>query len=337
MLFKITKDSGIPLMGVIAFGVIDRGTNLLQVRGSTACNLKCLFCSTGANDSKNHPTEFLVEVDYLLSWVKDVLKIKGNGVEINLDSVGEPSAYPDLVKLVSELKKMPEVNKISMQTNGTLLTAARIKELEEAGLDHINLSIDTLDVKKGAYLRGCETYNVQKLSETAKLIKNSKIELLLAPVWLPDVNDEDVKDLIKFAKELNCKMGIQKYEVYKYGRRMKEAGKVNWWKFYKQLEAWEKEFGIKLKATAKDFEIERRTRVEEVFEAGERVQVEIKAPGWQTGQMIGVARNRCISINDCSANIGDKVNIKILETKNNIYVADMLEKKYILPEIEAEI
>lgn len=334
MLFNIDKESGVPLMGAIAFGIIDRGTNLLQVRASTPCNLKCLFCSTGANDPKNHPTEFMVEADYLVKWVKDVVKFKGPGVEINIDSVGEPTAYPQLVELVSALKKMPEVKKISMQTNGTLLTADKIKQLEEAGLDHVNLSIDTLDIKKGAYLRGCETYNVQKLVETAKLIRNSKIELLLAPVWLPDVNDEDVKNLIKLAKELDCRIGIQKYEIYKYGRRMKEAGKINWWKFYKQLESWEKEFEVKLKTTAKDFEVERRERLPEMFEEGEKVQAEIRAPGWQAGQMIGVARNRCISINDCEAEIGDKVNIQILETKNNIYVAELIEKKQIMPALE---
>ncbi len=337
MLFKIDQNSGIPLIGVIAFGLIDRGTNLLQVRGSTACNLKCLFCSTAANDPEVHPTEFVVEVNYLVKWVKDIVKLKGPGVEINLDSVGEPTAYPDLVQLVKELKKIPEVNKISMQTNGTLLNEQKIKELEEAGLDHINLSIDTLDIKKGAYLRGCQTYNVQKLVETAKLIRKSKIELLLAPVWLPDVNDEDVKGLIKLSKELNCKIGIQKYEVYKYSRKMKEANAINWWKFYKQLDLWEKEFEVKLKATAKDFNVEKRERVPEVFEEGEKVQVEIKAPGWQKGQMIGVARNRCVSINDCDADIGDKVNIKILESKNNIYVAELAEKKLVLKPLEARL
>ena len=324
-------------MGVIAFGVLDRGTNLLQVRGSTACNLKCLFCSTAANDPNVHPTEFVVEVNYLIKWVKEVVKVKGAGVEVNLDSVGEPTAYPQLVELVKELKKIPEISKISMQTNGTLLNEQKINELEEAGLDHINLSIDTLNVQKGAYLRGCETYNVQKLVDIAKLIRKSKIELLLAPVWLPDVNDEDIKNLIKLAKELDCKIGIQKYEIYKYGRKMKEAEKINWWKFYKQLEIWEKEFEIKLRATAKDFNVEKRERVPEVFEDGERVQVEIKAPGWQKGQMIGVAKNRCISINDCSADIGDKVNIKILETKNNIYLAEMVEKKLVLKPLETHL
>ncbi|MBT4440771.1 hypothetical protein HOC98_01565, partial [archaeon] len=43
-MIKINED--IPLMGCIAFGIIDRGTNLLQVRATSMCNLNCVFCST---------------------------------------------------------------------------------------------------------------------------------------------------------------------------------------------------------------------------------------------------------------------------------------------------
>lgn len=223
-----------------------------------------------------------------------------------------------------------------MQTNGTLLTDEKIKKLEEAGLDHMNISIDAVKIEQGAYLRGCGTYNVQKVIETAKKVNESKIELLIAPVWLPKVNDDGIKELIKLAKELGCKIGIQKYDIYKYGRKMKEVKKINWWKFYKQLEDWEKEFGIQLKISAKDFEIEKRERMPEVFEKGEKIQAKIVALGWQKGQMLGVAENRCISINGCLAEIGDKVNVKILETKNNIYVAEIPRKKQMMKLLELE-
>ena len=47
-LIKIDEASGIPLIGLLHIGVIDRGSNLLQVRTSTACNKSCTFCSTDA-------------------------------------------------------------------------------------------------------------------------------------------------------------------------------------------------------------------------------------------------------------------------------------------------
>ncbi|MFB6216441.1 MAG: radical SAM protein, partial [Candidatus Aenigmatarchaeota archaeon] len=44
-LVYINQGSEIPLLGHIAFGLIDRGTNLIQVRPITGCNLKCIYCS----------------------------------------------------------------------------------------------------------------------------------------------------------------------------------------------------------------------------------------------------------------------------------------------------
>ncbi len=41
------------------------------------------------------------------------------------------------------------------------------------------------------------------------------------------------------------------------------------------------------------------------------------------GQMLGVGKNRVVTINNCRAKPDDRVNVKILENKNNIYLAEM--------------
>ena len=67
----IAQDTGIPLIGHIAFGILDKyNNNVIQVRATTVCNMKCSFCSTSANDFKMHSTNYVVDVDYLLEWVK---------------------------------------------------------------------------------------------------------------------------------------------------------------------------------------------------------------------------------------------------------------------------
>jgi len=103
-LIKITKESGIPLLGLIHIGVIDRGSSLLQVRASTYCNMKCTFCSTAANSFEIHPYNYEVELNYLVDWIKEVIKLKDNQVnQINIDSVGEPTAYPKIIELIKEI------------------------------------------------------------------------------------------------------------------------------------------------------------------------------------------------------------------------------------------
>tara|TARA_Y100000310_G_scaffold1020_1_gene1433 strand:- start:29158 stop:30138 length:981 start_codon:yes stop_codon:yes gene_type:complete len=323
-LCNVTRESGIPLMGHLAFGIIARAnSNVIQVRATTICNMNCPFCSTdGGPFSSSHKTNYVVEPKYLVDWIKEIIKIKGE-IHVNIDSVGEPVTYPHLIELISSLKKIKEVTFISMQSNGTLLTEKKIKELEVAGLNRIHLSVHSLDQIKSKMLFGNQKYEIAQIKDAIIHLNKSKIELLIAPVFLPSVNDEDMKELIVFCKEINCRIAIQKYEEYKYSRKMKEVKKMNYFKFYKLLKEWEKEFDTQLVYKAQDLDTSRAQNLPLVFKEGERVHAKIVAPGWIEEQMIAAAKNRCITIKDCHKNIGDAVNIKITEAKNNIYLAEM--------------
>lgn len=317
----ITKESGIPLIGCIQFGIIDRGTNLLQIRPTSVCNLNCTFCSTAAGPfSKCHKETYEVELDYLLEWIKEVVEYKEGDVEANLDSVGEPLCYKEMVKLVKSLNDMKGINFISMQTNGTLLTKELVNELIEAGLKRINLSIETLDEEQAKILAGTKDYDLDHVINIAKYLSKKDIELFLTPVWIPNVNDKGIVDLIKFAKKIKARLGIQKYETYKYSRKEKKAKKTTYFKFYRQLEEWEKEFDIKLKLGPKDYNIYRKNPLPLIFKKDEKIRAECILPGWFDDQTIAIAKNRCITVLSKCTNT---IYAKIIENKNNIYIAKL--------------
>lgn len=319
-LINIAKESGIPLLGHIAFGVIDRGTNTLQVRATSLCNMNCNFCSTDGGPFSRHTTNYTLDINYLTEWVKEISEFKGPGITIFLDSVGEPTIHPDFVKLVENIKKIRQVSEIITITNGTLLTKQMIDSLEKAGLTRINISIHSLNPENSKYLFGIKNYDIEKILETIKYISKSKIDLLITPVYLPKVNDNDIEELIKFCSENNYKMGIQKFDIYKHGRKPKGVKVQNWWKFYKQIKIWEKEFKIKLKVDTS--EAEKRHSIPLNFKIGEKIHAEIKMPGWLPNQAVAVAKNRCITINNCNKDQG-LVKAKIIENKNNIYLAEL--------------
>ena len=323
-LVRITKESEIPLIGNIFIGIIDRGTNLLQVRATTFCNMNCTFCSTDAGkNSKWHKMNYIVDINYLAEEVEKIAKIKEDGLIIFLDSVGEPMSHPDFAELVGKLKKIKEVREVIVITNGTFLTKKKIDELIEAGLDKINLSLHAFDSSLAKELFGMQSYDVNKILFAIDYIKN-KIDLMLTPVYLPGVNDDEIVKIIKFAKEKNIKIGLQKYETYKYSRKMKKAKKQTYWKFYDKILKWEKEFDIKLRVNDKDFGVEKRERIPEIFRIGDKINVEIVCPGWLPEQMIGQAEGRCISVNKCYREIGEQARIKIIENKNSIYLAELI-------------
>ena len=316
---KITKESGIPLIGVIQFGIIDRRTNLIQIRPTTYCNLKCKFCSTSAGV---HPVEYEVELNYLIEWVKHVIKLKEcDEIEANIDSVGEPSTYPNLIELIEGLKKIPEIKLISMQTNGTLLTKEKIIELEKAGLNRINLSIHSLNEGLAKELADVHFYDIKKIIEIAEFIKKTKVELNLTPVYIPKINDEEIPKIIELAKSLDCNVLIQKYETYKYSRKIRKANDLTFYKFYKKIEEWEKKYNLKLKYTNFKFNIKNTKSLEKVFEKNEITKAKIILPGWYKNQMIASVKNRLITILDCKKHLNSKVRIKILNNDNNIYLA----------------
>lgn len=326
---KINRESGIPLVGCIAFGIIDRGTDTIQVRPISSCNMNCSFCSTdGGPYSKFHEVDYYVELDYLLDWTKEIIKAKGGKINIFLDAVGDPMMYKEIVELVGGLKKIENVGKISMVTNGTLLSEDKINKLENVGLNQLNVSLHSTENELAKRLFGMQNYNLEHVMDMLRLISKSKIKLFLTPVWVNGLNDEEIPKILKLGKDLNAGIGLQKFEVYKYSRKPKGVKVINYWKFNNQLKNWEEEFNISLRQNSdeikEDIDIHKTNRLITELEIGEKLHVDIKSKGWLAGQMIGVGRNRAISINDCNKNINDKVLVEILENQNNIYVAKVI-------------
>lgn len=313
MLIHIRRDT--PLLGCIAFGIIDRGTNLLQIRATSVCNINCTFCSVdGGPLSTQHKVWYEVDLNYLLEEAAKIAAMKGCDVEINIDSVGEPFCYPYLENLVKGLRMIPQVYKISIQTNGTIW--------KDVAVDVVNLSLHALDEKLAKELANAGCFSLKKVLEFGEKYKEKGVAVRLCPVWIPGVNDDEIPKIIQYAKDSGYLVGIQKYEVYAHSRKHAKVKALNWWKFYEQVKKWEKEFAVPLQVTAKELGIHKSQRIPEVFKVGERVQVEVKHPGWFAGQMIAVARGRCVTVQNCTRKTGDLVPVKIVETKNNIYLAE---------------
>jgi MoaA/NifB/PqqE/SkfB family radical SAM enzyme len=104
------------------------------------CNLSCTYCNEYDSVSKPVPAEVLVErIEHLHQLGLSILTFSG----------GEPLLHPDLDDIIRETRKRGIL--VGMITNGYNLTAERVKRLNEAGLDHLQISIDNVmpdDVSK---------------------------------------------------------------------------------------------------------------------------------------------------------------------------------------------
>ena len=147
----VKVDETFPLMGCIAYGLIDRGWNLIQVRPTSLCVLNCIYCSVDAGPfSRTRQAEYIVvNPELIVEKFLEIAKFKGQRkLEAHIDTVGDPLTYPKIVDLIQMLGDIPGVEVISMQTHGVLLKEKLIDELNDAGLSRINLSIDSMDPQK---------------------------------------------------------------------------------------------------------------------------------------------------------------------------------------------
>ncbi len=323
-MYYITEESNVPIIGHTAFGIIDRGTNLLQIRPCSGCNLNCIFCSVDEGKSKTRVTDYMVDVDYLIDEFEKIadfkrMHCKNLGIEAHIDGQGEPFLYPYIEELIKKLHDIADV--VSIQTNGMLLNKKLIGKLENY-LDRINLSLNAMDYEKARMMAGTSSYNLKHVLDMAEEIASSQIDLLLAPVWVPGYNDEDIKKIIEFGRKIGAgkkwkPFGIQKYIKYKFGRKPKGVKVMNFKTFYRKLN----EMGDGLRLYPKDFGIVKCRALPKKFKVGERIRLRLEMYGRMRNEMLGFARERVIQVTETNKSIGDVVNVEIIRNKHNIYVA----------------
>lgn len=312
----IHRNSAIPLIGSNAFGIVDRGTNLIEVKPVTGCNLLCIYCSV--NDDRR-VLDFVVEKDYLVEVFNQVASLKDEMIEAHIDSQGEPLYYADLVELTRDIAKNPNVQTISIDTNAMMLSKHKIDQLVDAGLTRFNISIDTLDQETAEHLAGCR-YNLAHVKEMI-IHASSKADVIITPLIVFGINDKHIDGVIQFAKEHGLKLGIQNYMSYKGGRnpRRKELPMDS---FFEWLKTLEKKHGVELIISAEWFNIKKQKTLQKPFRKGEVVTAEVKCPGRLPGECIAVAQDRVITVSNCKKK--GRIKAKITRTKHNIFYATLL-------------
>ncbi|MBI2130378.1 radical SAM protein [Candidatus Woesearchaeota archaeon] len=324
----IHRSSGIPLIGSNYFGIIDRGTNVIEVKPLTSCNLGCVYCSVDEGPRSKRAADFVVEKDYLAEEFEKVAKFKGiDDIDAHINAQGEPLLYTEMTELVKDLMSIKGVKTGSIDTNGTLLTRHLVDELADAGLTRINLSLNALDPKIAQTMAGW-AYNLDKVLDIARYIPK-KMDLIIVPVWLPGYNDEELPKLAKFAKEIgagkNCpSIGIQNFLNYRFGRNPVKEQPME--QFYAKITELEQRHGISLRTPKEAFNVHEAKELLKPFRKGQVVEAKIMLPGRLRNEKLAVANGRVIAIPNCFKEEGKMVRLKIRRTKHNIFIGELLSR-----------
>lgn len=115
----------------------NRRINYLRLAVTDRCNLRCNYCmpETGINFA---PKNSILSIDELIRVGKALIR---QGVDKIRITGGEPFVRKDLIRLLRALREEKELKELSITTNATIIDRY-IPELQEIGINHINVSLD---------------------------------------------------------------------------------------------------------------------------------------------------------------------------------------------------
>ncbi len=329
--YYIFKESDIPLLGVNSFGLTDRNTNLIEVKPMTGCNLGCIYCSVHEGIGSNRITDYIIQPEYLAEKFEELVKFKNiNDAEAYFTPHGEPLLYPYIVRLVSLLKNIKGVKKIAINTNGVLLNKNLVKQLEEAGLTQFNISLNAFSKEKASIIANTNYPLDHVKSMIEFILKETNINVIIAPVLLRGYNEEDLEKIVLFSKMLEEKynkkvvVGIQNFLYYKEGRNPSKP--YSWSEFDVFIKSLEEKTGKSLKVDEEDFNIYHTKKLPMPFKKNDIVEAIILFPGRLKGYSIATDKNfeRLITVKNFDNKKG-KVKVKITHAKHNIFRGEIVK------------
>jgi GTP 3',8-cyclase len=122
------------------FDSIGRNIDYLRISVTDRCNLRCVYCMPETGVENLEHKEILTYKE-ILSVVKVASQLGIRKIKI---TGGEPLVRKGIVNLIRRIKDVDGIEEVTMTTNGVLL-GDMAEKLLEAGLDRVNVSLDTLN------------------------------------------------------------------------------------------------------------------------------------------------------------------------------------------------
>jgi len=199
------------------FDTYNRKIDYLRVSVTDRCNLRCTYCMPEAGiELKSHsdilPYEKIVPIVAAAAKM-GIHKIRLTG--------GEPLVRKNITFLVRALKGVPGVSEVSMTSNGVLLDLLAA-DLKKAGLDRLNISLDTLDA--GKYRQVTRNGDIELVFAGIRAARQAgfaatKVNMVL----IPGFNGNEVEAMKRFCRENDLLLQrIHHYSLYDHETVQKE-------------------------------------------------------------------------------------------------------------------
>ncbi|XP_033368463.1 molybdenum cofactor biosynthesis protein 1 isoform X6 [Parus major] len=173
-----------------------RQHNYLRISLTEKCNLRCQYCMPEEGVQLTPKSELLTAQE-IITLARLFVK---EGVEKIRLTGGEPLIRPDVVDIVGKLYKLEGLKTIAVTTNGINLTRL-LPQLKEAGLNAINISLDTLVPAKFEFIVRRKGFH-KVIEGIHKATELGYHPVKVNCVVMRGFNEDEVLDFVDFTKDL---------------------------------------------------------------------------------------------------------------------------------------
>ncbi len=178
----------------------NRNINYLRISVTDRCNLRCKYCMPESG-IKLLPHKMILTFDEIVEVVKTGIKLGINKVRL---TGGEPLVRKGIVELVSMIWNVEGVKDLSMTTNATFL-ADFAEDLKNAGLQRVNISLDTLNPE--TYRLTTRGGNIKYVFEGIEAAKKAGLSpIKINCVVMNSSQEKDAKEVSRFCEENDLKV-----------------------------------------------------------------------------------------------------------------------------------
>ena len=172
-----------------------RNINYLRLSVTDLCNYRCIYCMDSEGVKKREHSDILS--------IEELINISKVAVECGINKIrltgGEPLVRKGILKLCASLKAIDGLEELVLTTNGAKLTEMA-KDLKSAGVDRLNISLDTLNEEKFKKITriGSIKEVLDGIDEAVDAgFKDVKINVVL----MAGVNDDEIEDFVALTKD----------------------------------------------------------------------------------------------------------------------------------------
>lgn len=173
-----------------------RQINYLRISLTDKCNLRCMYCMPEGECNQDYVNSrmSIEEMDLIIRIFSEI------GVEKIRFTGGEPLVVKDISKIIYNTSQINGIKDISLTTNGVFLED-KIDELKEAGLNRVNISMDTLKEDKYQEITG-KGYLKKVQRGIEKCLDKGIVPVKINVVLMKNINSDEIDEFIKVTEEM---------------------------------------------------------------------------------------------------------------------------------------